>query len=203
MTEKDDVSTEIVSVGENLELASQNLMSNTEQLAVDIITEDNPEKMTDLVALFNLAHAKKAVLRTLSYDQLMDAVTAQMKERITKRADQFSHKDLLDYLNTTSAAMEKAQKTFTTVDTAPVIQFNQQNNTVIVHDELSRESKQKVTDAVKSILEKLKHSDVSEVIEDENPVLDNEQDISDNVEITEVVTTAEEFETTSETPVEE
>lgn len=180
MTENIDVSTNLIEPTTDLELASKNLMSDTEQLAVDIITENSPEKMTDLVALFNLAHAKKAVLRTLSYDKLMDSVTEQMTERITKRADQFSHKDLLDYLNTTSAAMEKAQKVFTTVDTAPVIQLNQQNNTVIVNDGLSRESKQKVTDAVKSILEKLKNIDASvektEIVE-ENTVLTNDEEI--------------------------
>lgn len=180
MTENNDVSTNLIEPTTDLELASKNLMSDTEQLAVDIITENSPEKMTDLVALFNLAHAKKAVLRTLSYDKLMDSVTEQMTERITKRADQFSHKDLLDYLNTTSAAMEKAQKVFTTVDTAPVIQLNQQNNTVIVNDGLSRESKQKVTDAVKSILEKLKNIDASvektEIVE-ENTVLTNDEEI--------------------------
>ena len=199
MTENDDVSTEIVSVNENLELASQNLMSNTEQLAVDIITEDDPEKMTDLVALFNLAHAKKAVLRTLSYDKLMDAVTEQMKERVTKRADQFSHKDLLDYLNTTTNAMEKAQKVFTTVDTAPVIQFNQQNNTVIVEDTLSRESKQKVTDAVKSILAKLNKSDFSQLNGEESLVLNNENDITEDTSFEEVsVITEESDESTDE-----
>ena len=199
MTENDDVSTEIVSVNENLELASQNLMSNTEQLAVDIITEDDTEKMTDLVALFNLAHAKKAVLRTLSYDKLMDAVTEQMKERVTKRADQFSHKDLLDYLNTTTNAMEKAQKVFTTVDTAPVIQFNQQNNTVIVEDTLSRESKQKVTDAVKSILAKLNKSDFSQLNGEESLVLNNENDITEDTSFEEVsVITEESDESTDE-----
>lgn len=183
MTENNDVSTNLIEPTTDLELASKNLMSDTEQLAVDIVTEDSPEKMTDLVALFNLAHAKKAVLRTLSYDKLMDSVTEQMTERITKRADQFSHKDLLDYLNTTSAAMEKAQKVFTTVDTAPVIQLNQQNNTVIVNDGLSRESKQKVTDAVKSILEKLKNIDPSEEtteIIEENTVLTNDKETIEN-----------------------
>lgn len=32
----------------------------------------------------------------------------QMEDRVTKRADQFSNKDLLDYMNVMGAAMDKA-----------------------------------------------------------------------------------------------
>ena len=98
-----------------------------------------------------------------------------MKERVTKRADQFTHKELLDYMNTIGAALDKAQKTVKDVDTSPAIQFNQQNNITIVGEpELSRESRMKVTDAIESILKKLKNSDTNTEDTDENLVLLNE-----------------------------
>lgn len=78
-----------------------------------------------------------------------------MKERVTKRADQFSHKDLLDYMNTITAAAEKASKQINTVDTTPIIQMNTQNNTVIVGESMDRESRQRVMDTVSALLAKM------------------------------------------------
>lgn len=68
-----------------------------------------------------------------------------MKERLDKRADQFSNKDLLDYAKVITDSMDKAQKQIQTVDSSPMIQINQQNNTVVVEDsELDRESRRKI-----------------------------------------------------------
>lgn len=72
-----------------------------------------------------------------------------MQERLDKRADQFSNKDLLDYAKVITDSMDKAQKQIQTVDSSPMIQINQQNNTVVVEDsELDRESRRKIMLAV-------------------------------------------------------
>ena len=76
---------------------------------------------------------------------MLDSITQQMKERLDKRADQFSNKDLLDYAKVITDSMDKAQKQIQTVDSSPMIQINQQNNTVVVEDsELDRESRRKI-----------------------------------------------------------
>lgn len=91
----------------------------------------------------------------MTYDNLLDHITEQMTERITQRGDQFSNKDLLDYANSVTTSLEKAQKQITGIDDIPVIQVNQQNNTLIM-DSLDSESQRRVENAIKSILEKIK-----------------------------------------------
>lgn len=97
-----------------------------------------------------------------------------MEERLTKRADQFSNKDLLDYMDKMTGALEKAQKQVQDVDPTPAIQINQQNIN-LGEAGLSRESRQNVMDAVASILKRLNEESLEEpeIIEEE-PVLDND-----------------------------
>jgi len=108
-----------------------------------------------------------------------------MSERVTKRADQFSNKDLLDYMNTMNSSLERARKQINSVDETPMITLNQQNNTVILDtDSLDRDSKKRVADAVKSILKKLeaqKNLDESMEITEESPVLNNDTSEDDNI----------------------
>ena len=79
-----------------------------------------------------------------------------MQLRVTKRADQFSNKDLLDYVNVITNAAEKAQKQIVGIDAIPMIQVNTQNNTVVVSEQFDKESRQRILAAAGSILEKLK-----------------------------------------------
>lgn len=102
-----------------------------------------------------------------------------MEERLTKRADQFSNKDLLDYMDKMTGALEKAQKQVQDVDPTLAIQINQQNIN-LGEAGLSRESRQNVMDAVASILKRLNEESLEEpeIIEEES-VLDN--DIEDTI----------------------
>ena len=95
-----------------------------------------------------------------------------MEERLSKRADQFSNKDLLDYMDKISTAMDKVQKQIKDVDTTPAIQINQQNIIMENGPELPRESRQNIIDAVNAILKNMNSS--SQDVEDieKNPVLD-------------------------------
>lgn len=97
-----------------------------------------------------------------------------MEERLTKRADQFSNKDLLDYMDKMTGALEKAQKQVQDVDPTPAIQINQQN--INLGDSgLSRESRQNVMDAVASILKRLNEEPLEESeTTEEEPVSDND-----------------------------
>jgi hypothetical protein len=81
-----------------------------------------------------------------------------MQQRVMKRADQFSNKDLLDYVNVITNAAEKAQKQITGIDAIPMIQVNTQNNTVVVGEKFDKESRQRILAVAGNILEKLKAS---------------------------------------------
>ena len=135
------------------QVANMALNTKTDDLVMEIVSQDDPTKLQDLTHLFNLAQTKKAVLRTQTYNELLDNVTEQMRERVTKRADQFSNKDLLDYVNVITTAAEKAAKQIGLVEDIPLIQINTQNN-IQVNDgsNLSKESRQKVMDAVGAAL---------------------------------------------------
>ena len=166
---------EITTTTENeLTTSSANLEKDTQALVNDILNEKDPKKVKDLTYLFNIAQTKKSVLRAVNLNNLLDKVNDQMEERLTKRADQFSNKDLLDYMDKMTGALEKAQKQVQDVDPTPAIQINQQNIN-LGGTELSRESRQKVMDTVASILKRLNEEPLeeSETIEEE-PVLDND-----------------------------
>ena len=162
-----------------IQQATSNLTKNTEDLVENILSEDDPKKIKDLTQLFNIAQTKKTVLRTLSYNNLLDRVNDQMEERLCKRADQFSNKDLLDYMDKISNAMDKAQKQIKDVDTTPAIQINQQNIIMDGAPELSRESRQNIMDAVSAILKGMESSSQNIEEIDEETVSDNDS-INDN-----------------------
>ena len=146
---------------------------NTE-IVKHIIEEENPQNVKDLISLFNLNHTKKQVLRIMTHDQLLDHIMSQMEQRVTLRGDQFSNRDLLDYMNAMSSAMEKAQKQISDVNAVPAIQINQQNNINISEnsiDSLSKESRKNIMEAIGGILSQINLTDVN--ISEEISVLDD------------------------------
>ena len=175
-----------------LQVASDKLDKGTEKIATKIIRSKDLDEVKDLTALFNLQQTKKSVLRTMTYNQLVDSIVEQMQERVSKRADQFSNKELLDYLKIMNEGIEKAQQQISTVaNTEPLIQFNQQNNTVVVNqaDQLDAASRQRVSRALSSILAKMKNPPMLEVVEEnvsESDEIIESEPVYDNVEVSEV-----------------
>lgn len=146
----------------------------TNQLVQSIIEEENPQNVKDLISLFNLNHTKKQVLRMLTNDQLLDHILNQMEQRVTLRSDQFSNRDLLDYMNAMSTALEKAQKQISDVNAVPAIQINQQNNISISDtsiDSLTKESRKNIMGAIQEILSQIDLDDIA--VSQSDPVLDN------------------------------
>ena len=140
--------------------ASSKLDIDNQTLIEKIIDESDSKEVKDLVNQFNLNHTKKQIVRSAIFDQLLDHITDQMQERITQRGDQFSNKDLLDYLNTINASIEKTQKQISDVDAIPVIQVNQQNNINIAGaDILDRESRERVTSVIEALMSKINSPD--------------------------------------------
>ena len=131
----------------------QKLDDNIDQIAKDLIVENDSDKSNDLINLFNWNISKKNALRIIKLNQLYDGITDQMIERFARRKGEFSNQDLLNYLNSVEASLEKQQKNMqTTEQIAPVqIQNNTQVN-VNIMDSFDTESKQRITDAIKSIL---------------------------------------------------
>lgn len=139
------------------------LDKETGQLAQQIIDEKDVKKTQDLVKIFNLNQAKKNVLRVLKLNSLLDKVSDQMIERFEKKPGEFSNSDLLNYLQVTQNAIDRANKSLNLVDETPSISLTQVN--VNIEETLDRDSRAKITEAINKILQKSKEM---EIIKDED-----------------------------------
>lgn len=131
------------------------LDASSNELAQRIIDENDLTTVQNLTHLFNLNQAKKNVLRVIKMSSLLDKITDQITERVEKRPGEFSNNDLLNYMNVVQASIDRANKSLNLVDETPAIQLNQVNINVNDDNILSKDSRDKVTDAIKSIMSKL------------------------------------------------
>lgn len=133
------------------------LDNDINDIAQKLIDEKDVDTSKDLIQLFNWNLSKKNALRILKLSGLYDNITDQMIERFQKRSGEFSNSDLLSYLQTVESSMEKSQKNLTQIDTQPVVSV--QNNTQVnfnVLDGFDSESKDRIANAIKSILNSAK-----------------------------------------------
>lgn len=147
------------------------LEESSNKIVNDIIKTDNVDELKNLTKMFNINQAKKNAVRVVKLNSLLDMVNDQAIERITKRPYEVTNKELLDYMQVVSTQVEKSQKIIDRIDEAPMIQFNQQNNSINVNvgnDALGRDSKERVIEAVTNLLKlaKLPQSRVDATIEE-------------------------------------
>lgn len=128
------------------------LDTKSESIVRDIIDSDNTDEIKTLTNMFNLNMAKKNMLRLLKLNGLLDSLSDVAIERLQNNPDEITNKELMDYLNVIQNLIDKSTKTVDTVNTAPVIQINQQNNVLVTSDgeslNLSKESRDRVLDVV-------------------------------------------------------
>lgn len=133
------------------ELQTDNLPNET-----SLINETDPTKLRQLIDIFNLNIRKKDIIRATKLSTLQDKVVNEMSERIINHSDNFSNKDLLDYFKT---IQDTQNKTDTSIDNVnipiPTIQINHNEVNMNSDSMLSRESKNKVSQAVQKILREL------------------------------------------------
>jgi hypothetical protein len=130
---------------------------NQESLALinQIIAESDIEKTKDLTHLFNINQNKKTMIRIDKLSGLQDHLVDQFARRIAERPDEISNKELMDGIRIVQDIIERGQKQVEGVAQTPLIQFNQQNNSVNLGDsstQLNKESRDRVKNAVLSLL---------------------------------------------------
>lgn len=144
------------------------LQNKTDELVNQILAEDDVNKVKDLTHLFNVACVKKDIIRVKTLDNLYDTVISKVAERFEKRPDEFSNSDLISYLQATQNALDKAKKSASGVDETPAI-VQQQNNQVNINigdsEKLTRESRDKVIDAIDAFLKRVKNESVNANVE--------------------------------------
>lgn len=144
---------------------------NKESLTLinQIIAESDIEKTKDLTHLFNINQNKKTMIRIDKLSGLQDHLVDQFARRIAERPDEISNKELMDGIRIVQDIIERGQKQVEGVNQTPLIQFNQQNNSVNIGEtgqQLNKESRDRVKNAVLSLLNGLNKPVSSDVIID-------------------------------------
>ena len=153
-----------------------NIDDSTKEVVDDIVNTNDPEEFKDLVSLFNLNQSKKNALRIVKLNELLDKIENTAIDRFNKKPDQMSNQELLDYLKAIENSIDRSQKYVNEVETKPMIQLNQQNNINInAGDNLSRESKEKVLEVIKSLL-----SGEEQNVEDQNIIIESTDEGEEN-----------------------
>ena len=158
---------------ENKELVptSASLDEKIQDLATQIVDEQDADKTKNLISLFNWNMSKKNVSRVKKLNDLYDAVTEQMASRIASRADQFTNSDLLDYMKTIQGAIDTSSQNLTNAQEPP--QIVQQNNTQInvnIGDTFDRDAKMRILEAVQETLKQAQKKTIELPQEDIHPV---------------------------------
>lgn len=158
-------------------------LTDNAELATQIMEETDVDKVKNLLQLFNLNQTKKNVLRADTMQNLMDKIVEQMSLRLDKRANEFTNEDLLKYHNSVRESIEKSLRSALTVDEINPITLNQQNNTqvnITVADKLSRDSRDKITNVIKNLLQNMQTESLNPVCEIQTDQIELEGDIDKN-----------------------
>ena len=137
------------------------LDSSTNELAQKIIDEEDVDKTKEMVKLFNLNQCKKNVIRVLNLTKILDKILDQVTKRFEDRPGEFSNADLISYMTTIQQAIDKANKSLDLVQEAPAIQINTQINIGDDSQDLNRNERQRVLDAVNSLLQRAQNAGIS------------------------------------------
>lgn len=160
-----------------------NLSSSKEEI-VDRMQETNSiEELKDLTNLFGISLTKKEMLRASKESDLMDKLLEQAEKRIVERGDCMPNADLLDYMKTLQSNVDKSRKTINDdVDKASIKITNTHTEiNVNVNDPvsgLSRESREKVLERMKEILNNINQE--HDVIIDEPQEVDVKESKEDD-----------------------
>ena len=135
-----------------------NELKTIDDLSEQLINESNPTQLENIIDLFNVSFQKKNILRIQKLNELQDKIQTQIEKRLDNKIDEFSNKDLIDYFKVMQDSIIKNSDN-AEMQNAKVIQIiqNQTNvqNNLQESEPLSRESKEKISEAVQLMLSKL------------------------------------------------
>lgn len=136
------------------------------QLITQIKNAKTKEELEPLYQQFNINNTKKNAIRISQLNDLLDKVNQQAIERFTKRPDEISNKEVLDYMNAVQNQIERSQKIVDGVKDINAVQVNNTINLNMGSDkdlDLNKESRNKIASIIKDILNNDKKSEVIDV----------------------------------------
>ena len=124
------------------------------EISKEIAKAVNKSELDSLYDMFKINDTKKNIFRINKLNHLLDKVTDEAMTRFENRPGEMSNKEVIDYMNAIQNQIERSKNT---VDSIKEINAVQVNNTVNVNinnevSTLSRESREKIIDAIKNIL---------------------------------------------------
>ena len=135
-----------------VECVEENQVLDSTQLLNKLSDVKTNQDIKDLTTLFNVSIAKNEMIRALKQDALLDIILKQAAERLEKRPDELSTKDLIDYMNVFQNNLDRASGVVERVNTQPTIQINQHKDVVINVGDLNKNSREEVLEAIKELL---------------------------------------------------
>lgn len=140
---------------EGTNLTPITLETPMDELNDRILNETDIEQLDKIKNIFDLNIKKKEILRLSRLSDLQDLTVEEMSNRLQKRSGEFSNQDLIGYFKTIQDTINRSDTSLDNVDTASIkVIQNQLNINVNDENQLSRESKAKVVEAIRSILNK-------------------------------------------------
>lgn len=150
---------------------SASLIKQGNDLTKQIIEEDDPQKIEDLSQLFALVSKKKNIARTNRLSNLLELIDDEVIHRFTTTPESIDNDQLEKYMRTTQQSIYNID---IAMQNAPQIQINNQTNVNINSSGLNRESRAKVLEAVREILNSSLQDNESDVIIDITPKEDKD-----------------------------
>lgn len=132
----------------------------------ELVQAEDADSIKDLTHLFNATQTKRNALRIHALNDVQDSLVRQMADRLATQPNNFNNADIASWMKVVQQVMDTSQKNVDQVDAIPAITYQQNNNTqvnVSVADTLSRESRERITDAIQKILQNVQNAE-SEVV---------------------------------------
>jgi len=149
----------------NLAEIRANLTAESQRLVGELTFERDRQKMQAIEQQFNDIQRKKQLARVSKLSDVQDMLTDQFYQRISQRPDEISNKEMLDGMKVVQDLMEKNLKQAETIEEIPqLIQINQTE--VNVGNNLNRDSRERVKNAVLGILDSINKVQVAPIESD-------------------------------------
>lgn len=152
-------------------VTSPSLKEATDKVVEDIVATNDPNELKDLTTLFNICMTKKNILRAETLNNLVDRSTEEMLRRIEHHPGEFSHTDLINYLNVAQSSLDKIAKSSEVLADQPVI-VNQTNTQININgkeDTSKEEIRRNVLDAMDLFLQRIRREKNAQETQPESP----------------------------------
>ena len=145
------------------------VMNKSEAIATELMDTEDPQKIKELINLFNIQAKKKSIHRAVKVNDMLDNIVNTLHMRIITNPDQFQNFELLNFLERLDAYYETAIAKDANPNDNSLISLTQNNQINIISDNngLNTQSRKNVTEAVRKILENIQKETLNIIEVDE------------------------------------